>query len=468
MPTQTLPHRMALRTPSFLCHLAALLAVLGSAMAQDLQMFRIRANGPTTITGFQPNGDITWTSTTPNLQFTVESTTGSGKKWGAVVSGVQPGLEHSTRLPIATGAGNVISVLTSYSGSPLPNYEMQLVRYAPVWEVIAKAITDNDGECFFHNVPPGGYYVGMEETPLYSSMWWDSPIVNGVRQTNVFRIHAMRQAFGLLPEGDVPAKTEFSWGLLTDCRYYQFELRGVSPTGAVDPEPIERFDDLLDTHYVPVTAFAQGNAYRWAVTGFDARARPVMNGFRYIRPLFAGTVGEPRKGNSVFGLARFSTRFIAGVPVVLLGMNSQTVAKSDSDATGWFAFRDVLPGDYWLTHQSADYSQDRILITLPDQAGHRDLPLTKRSAVNVPRHETVATRTPTFLWSGIPEAATYVFRLLGGNPLVVIHEQPGLIATAYVSPSSLADGDYFWNVTGVDLEGNTVLTAGARFTVKGP
>jgi hypothetical protein len=44
--------------------------------------------------------------------------------------------------------------------------------------------------------------------------------------------------------------------------------------------------------------------------------------------------------------------------------------------------------------------------------------------------------------------------------------QAGLTATSLVSPVSLPNGNYFWNVLGYDAHNNMVLSGGVRFTVQ--
>jgi len=386
---------------------------LSSASADTVQLIRIRADAPTRITGITPQGGITWTSSVPDLDFTIETAPGDAKKWGAMVSGKQTGFQHSMALDLLSHAQNLISVKVFYSILPLPRYEMRLLE-SDSWTEVARAITDDNGECFFYNMPPANYLVGNYEFPLYAEAWWDSPIILGVKQTNEFTIHMMRKVPALSPGGDLLAPSPFNWGTITDCVYYDFRLYDYTevPGGGPALGLVDERLDLLETTYSTPHLFVKGHSYRWYVTGFDLWNNPVMRGEETLDAKFDGAGGGGGNQRAVFGLVRFSTQAMKDFPMTLRDGAFGVVYRAKSDDRGWYTFTSVAPGTYWLNHEHSGYSLDSFLVTTPDEAGYQaTLQLTKWSTSSSPSHETVKTDRPTFRWTGIPKSSSYSFRL---------------------------------------------------------
>ena len=435
--------------------------------ATDVQFLRIRADAPTTITGFNREGEIAWTSPQANVRWTVETTPGDAERWGAVASGLQAGTEHKVKVDLTSYPANTLSVRATYSTSPLAGMEMILQDEA--WQEIARAITNARGECWFHHVPPGAYWVSNIETALYAQNWFSS--LPGAPQR--FEVRVQRHVpLGMAPEGEASAPLRFAWGTLTDCAFYNFKLYS-NNTNTHELKLLEEVPDLVDNSYASLQSFTKNWHYLWTVTGYDIWNNPVMLGTRNFSPLFTGDGGGKTRTNRIFGVVRFSTVPMGNFTLQLQNFNTlQVVAQTVTDERGWYVFANVPAGVYSLGHQDANHAGSVLTrIEVPATFPHQGtFELVKRSTLNVPGdHQRISVRTPTFEWSGLPQSVTYSFSLVRSSPFLAIHEQHGLTTTSYTPPITLADSDsYFWSVEGKDASGNPVLQAGAGFAVKGP
>jgi hypothetical protein len=315
------------------------------------------------------------------------------------------------------------------------------------WTEIARGLTDANGECLFYNVPPGKYWVANIETSLYTQVWYGSDPDN----TNHFDVHVERQVpLGMQPEGDMKFKMAFNWGQLTNCAFYKFQLYSRSTNTYPTLTLLEEVPDLVDTSYATTNLFLKGQTYFWSITGYDIWSYPVMTGSRDFTSQFTGDGGGVRRIHRVFGLARFSTRTVPGVAMLLRRKSDyQIAAQAISDDCGFYVFSDVSPGSYTLTHQDPNYTGGSLgwSVTVPAaypyQGGYR---LIKQSTVNLPDNKVkLATRTPTFTWAAISESVTYSFSLVRSSPYAVLHETKGLKDPTYTPAVVLPDGDsYFW------------------------
>ncbi len=449
-----------------LCLAAVWIALPSLLCANDVQFIRIRADAPTTITSINREGEITWTSPQSNVHWTVETTAGGAGQWGAVVSGLQSGTEAKVKLDLTSYPQSTISVRATYSTSPLPDFEMILQDES--WHEVARAITNAKGECWFHHVPPGKYWVANIETPLYAQNWFGS----APGTPNQFNVRVSRQVpLGMVPEGPAQAPMLFAWGTLTDCAVYNFKLYR-DDTNTHELKLLEEVPDLIENNYASLQSFTKDWHYLWTVIGYDIWNNPVMLGSRSFSPTFTGDGGGKWRTNRLFGVVRFSTVPMGNFTVQLKNYSTlQVVAQTQTDERGWYVFSNVPAGVYSLGHLDANYSSGMLThIEVPAQFPHQGtFQLVKRSTINNPHsHQQITTRTPTFEWSSIPQSVTYSFSLVRSSPFLSIHEKQGLTSTLYTPPITLADSDsYFWSVVGKDAAGNPVLDAGAGFSVKG-
>lgn len=451
------------------CLAGAMVAMVSSMRGNEARFFRIRADAPITITSVARDGTITWTSPQANVHFTVEATANDGTfQWGAVMSGTQTAPQHSVQVSFQGYGLSDISVRATYSITPLANLEMILLNRTNGQEV-AHAITDARGDCYFRDVPFGDYDVCNIETALYEGSFWWGPSPGNSRH---FDVHVARKVpLGMAPEGTMPAKMAFSWGGLTDCAYYVFDLYSRNTNRTPELMLEDEANDLVDTTYPTPKTLYTGQAYYWYVTGYDVWGYPVMYGSREFTAQYTGDGGGKARGSRLFGLVKYSTRPIPGLTLQLKDVNYKGIATATTDARGWYSFADLPAGGYYLSNLDPNYSATPVSlyhVQLPESAGRLHLQLAKRSPVNSPDHQVLTTRTPTFVWQGVPESKAYTFQLVRSSPYAVLEERGGLTATTYTTAVELPDGDsYFWDVTGRDAEGTVVLQAGSGFMVRG-
>ena len=460
--------------PTIASTILAVLCGLASPAAQatDSQLFQVRGDSTTAFTSVLPNGQITWTSAVPNINYTLMALPGGQSSWGAVVSGTQSGLTQTVTVPNPVGPANMIAVRTYFYTNVVSGITVNLMNGS--YQQRAQVVSGADGRCWFYDMPADSYSLSYNASVQYKPYDYGTYVTANVGQSNAVNVYLAKNPTSVQPQpgASVSSAPTFSWAGIPEAAYYQFILyrADASQLTQVDSVP-----GLLQTYYLTTTNFEAGKSYYWSLVGYDIWAQPVLYSFCNFYAQFSGPGGGTNKAGGdqrVFGVLQCGNSPITNTIVYMTNTTAHVKYATLTDSSGWFDIEGIPAGTYNLIQPDTTYIwQALATVSMPANAGHQGIFYLIARAGNMQpaAHSTVNTHTPVFSWSGNTAVVSYVVLVTGWSTGLTIFSQNTGTATTLPSPVSLANGDYFWSVSGYDADGNQVLSGvGGRFTVAGP